>query len=111
MAIVKTYLNELKNIDNISFLDLNYTDNISHIFVIKVSHGKRDALRNFLTTHYIQSGIHWPPNHLLTKYKTPYSLPVTEKIYDQILTLPCQCDLTKEAQSYVISTIKRFFNP
>ena len=102
-------MNELRNINGLELLDLNYSDNISHIFAIKVKDNKRDDLRSFLSEHFIESGIHWPPNHLLTKYKSSYNLPITEKIYNEILTLPCQCDLTEDAQSYVISTIKSFF--
>ena len=88
-------------------MDFDYKSIISHIFVIRAS--KRDDLREFLLSKNIECGIHYKPNHLLTKYKT-HSLPITEKIYEEILTLPCQLDLTKEEQDYVINTIKEFFN-
>jgi dTDP-4-amino-4,6-dideoxygalactose transaminase len=47
---------------------------------------------------------------MLTKYRTNYSLPIVEKVYEEILTLPCQLNLTIEEQDYVIKTIKDFFH-
>jgi dTDP-4-amino-4,6-dideoxygalactose transaminase len=105
--IVNYYLENLKNIPQIKTLDFDYKSIISHIFVIKTT--KRDNLREFLLSKNIECGIHYKPNHLLTKYKTE-SLPITEKIYEEILTLPCQLNLTKEEQDYVINAIKEFFN-
>ncbi len=106
--IVKYYLENLKYIKEVSFLDFDYDEIISHIFVIKTS--RRDELREHLLSKNIECGIHYKPNHLLTKYKSNYSLPIVEKVYEEILTIPCQLDLTIHEQDYVINTIKEFFN-
>lgn len=106
--IVEYYLENLKGIDGIKFLDFDYDDIVSHIFVIKAS--SRDGLREYLLSKNIECGIHYKPNHLLSKYKSDYSLSVTEKVYEEILTLPCQVDLTKEEQDFVIKTIKEFYS-
>lgn len=106
--IVQYYLKNLKDIPQIRFLDFDYDNIISHIFVIKTS--SRDELREHLLNKNIECGIHYKPNHLLTKYKTDYSLPITEKLYEQILTLPCQIELSEEEQAYVTNTIREFFN-
>ena len=57
----------------------------------------------------IECGIHYKPNHLLSKYNSTFDLPVTEEIYGQILTLPCHYDLTDSEQKYVIEKIKEFY--
>lgn len=101
--IVKKYLNSLKNIEEINFLDFNYDDIIAHIFVIKAKN--RDELREYLLSNNIECGIHYKPNHLLSKYRMKIQLPVTESIYENILTLPCHYDLTEEEQVFVIVTI------
>jgi dTDP-4-amino-4,6-dideoxygalactose transaminase len=106
--IVNYYLNNLDDVSQIKFLDFDYEDIISHIFVIKVS--RRNELRDYLLSKNIECGIHYKPNHLLTKYKTKFSLPITEKVYDEILTLPCQIYLTSDELDYVTNTIKEFFN-
>ena len=69
----------------------------------------RDSLRDFLIKNEIECGLHYKPNHLLTKYRTNFNLPVTEEIYDQLLTLPCHVDLEKIQQDYVIDKIKKFY--
>ena len=108
--IAKRYLDGLKALRYIDFLDLDYYNIMLHIFVIKVTNGKRDALRNHLLSHNIECGIHYKPNHLLTKYKTLYSLSISEKVYNEILSLPCHVDLTENDQTKVIQIIKDFFD-
>ena len=105
--IVKYYINALKDIHVIKFLDFNYNEILPHIFVIKVK--ERDKLREYLISSNIECGIHYKPNHLLSMYKTNTILPITQKIYEEILTLPCHYDLTQMEQDIVISKIKEFY--
>ena len=107
-AIARMYIKELQNISQVSVLDFDFDEIIPHIFVIKAQN--RDALRNYLLDDNIECGIHYKPNHLLSKYKTPNHLPKTEKVYKEILTLPCHVDLTQDEQARVIQTIKDFYN-
>ncbi len=106
-SIVQRYLKELISIEEVEFLDFAYEEIMSHIFVIKVK--KRDELRTYLLENNIECGIHYKPNHLLSKYKIEYSLEKTENIYNEILTLPCHNDLTKEEQDLVIKKVKSFY--
>ena len=105
--IAKRYIQELANIQGISFLDFNFDEVLPHIFVIKTT--KRDELREYLVSNNIECGVHYKPNHLLTKYKVNNSLPITEKIYEEILTLPCHFDLMAQEQNRVIQIIKEFY--
>ena len=105
--IAKEYLNYLKDIEDITFLDIDYSEVIPHIFVIKAKN--RDRLREYLLDNNIEVGIHYKPNHLLSLYKSNYSLEITEKIYNEILTLPCHYDLTNDEHSFVIDKIREFY--
>ncbi len=105
--IAKTYTEMLNNINAIALLNFDFNDVLPHIFVIKAEN--RDELREFLIKHNIECGVHYKPNHLLSKYNLGYALQVTEKIYEQILTLPCHYDLTEDEQHYVIEKIKDFY--
>ena len=107
-SIAKYYLKNLESIKEINTLKLNYDEIIPHIFVVKAE--DRDALRDFLTKNKIECGIHYKPNHLLTKYKSNISLPVTEEIYEQLITLPCHVDISKDELEYVINKIKEFYS-
>lgn len=105
--IAKKYIQELSVIESIGFFDFDFNEIIPHIFVIKAQ--QRDELREYLISNDIECGVHYKPNHLLSKYRTDTVLPVTEKIYDHILTLPCHYDLTQHEQDRVIATIKDFY--
>ncbi len=106
--IAKKYVASLGEIDGITLLSFDYDYIVSHIFVVKAKN--RDALREYLLARNIECGIHYKPNHLLSKYKSDYPLSITEKVYGEILTLPCQFDLTNEDQMRVINTIKEFYS-
>jgi dTDP-4-amino-4,6-dideoxygalactose transaminase len=104
--IAKNYISRLE-IDEIEFLKLDYDNIIPHIFVIKVK--DRNNLIKYLIKNCIECGIHYKPNHLLTKYRTNYSLPVAERLYEKIISLPCHYDLTEEQQNFVINKVKEFY--
>lgn len=105
--IATHYLHMLKGVQEVTFLELNYDQTVSHIFVIKAK--RRDDLREYLLSHNIECGIHYKPNHLHTKYRSSEPLPITESVYENILTLPCHFDLSEEDQNRVVETIKAFY--
>jgi len=105
--IAKKYIKKLNSIKEIKFLDIDFDEVLPHIFVIKTK--KRDELREYLLSNNIECGVHYKPNHLLSKYRVDYKLPITEMIYKEILTLPCHFDLTKKEQKFVIKKIKKFY--
>lgn len=70
------------------------SDIVPHIFVIRVLEGKRQGLKNKLDEEKIPTGIHYKPNHLLSFYGNgSVKLPVTEKVYNEIMTLPLHPEL------------------
>ena len=103
--IAKKYTSLLKNNMNIKLIDMDYDNIVPHIFPILIQGGYRDHLFDKLKEIGIQCGMHYKPNHLLTKYKTSYSLPVTEKAYDQVLTLPLHPEITDESVNKICSLI------
>jgi dTDP-4-amino-4,6-dideoxygalactose transaminase len=84
---------------------------VPHIFPIRVLNGKRDKLRQFLSERGIESGIHYKPNHLLSYFGGGKgSLPVTEKLYEELLTLPLHPGLTDADLDQVIGSVKEFLS-
>ena len=107
--IVRRYIEMLSPINEVKFLDLNYKEIIPHVFVIKVKN--RDELMNYLLKFGIECGIHYKPNHMLQMYsKSLITLPVTESLYKEIISLPCHVDLSLLEQDYVIQKIGEFYN-
>ena len=67
---------------------------IPHIFSVRILNNKRNELKNELDKANVPTGIHYKPNHLLTFYGSGITkLPITEKVYNQILTLPLHPEL------------------
>jgi perosamine synthetase len=75
--------------------------------VIKVD--ARDELYEYLDAQGIDSNVHYYPNHLLPLYRSYTTrLPVTEKEWQRILSIPLYPDLRQDEQDRVIESIKRF---
>ena len=85
--------------------------NVSHLFVIETEH--RDPLRAHLTAAGIGNDIHYPiPDHLQPAYRCEQlagSLPVTERLCKQVLSLPCYPDLSDADIKLVCDTIRTFY--
>ncbi len=77
-----------------------------HLFVIR--HQNRAALQKALGQKGIQTLIHYPiPPHKQQAYAAwnGLSLPVTERIHEQVLSLPLWPGMTEEQQSAVVEAI------
>ncbi len=110
-AIAKTYRLGLAKVPGIGLLETDLETVVPHIQPIRVFDGQRNALRAHLEESGIQTGIHYKPNHLLTRYRhAGGGLPVTEMLYEQILSLPIQPGLTDEEIDLVITKIKQFLS-
>jgi dTDP-4-amino-4,6-dideoxygalactose transaminase len=108
-ALLKKYLTLLGN-NTCLKLQLYHpnADIIPHIFPIRVLNSKRDSLRNELEKHNIPTGIHYKPNHLLTFFKTNYSLKITENVYEEILTLPLHPEITFDEVELICKIINNY---
>lgn len=108
--LAKQYHKELSSIKDIILFPDNYDEIIPHIFPIRVTGGKRDGLRKYLSDNNIESGIHYFPNHRLTYFNAlSFKLPVTECIYSELLSIPLHPGIMPEDQEYIIRRIKDFF--
>lgn len=81
---------------------------IPHILSIRILDNQRDGLKDELEKQKIPTGIHYKPNHLLTYYKTNYSLPVTEKVYNEILTLPLHPEVKISDVEFICKIINNY---
>jgi dTDP-4-amino-4,6-dideoxygalactose transaminase len=93
--LARTYRDLLENNPLIKMQGVaENSDIVPHIFIIRVLEGKREDLKNKLDEEKIPTGIHYKPNHLLSFYGNgSVKLPVTENLYNEILTLPLHPEL------------------
>lgn len=83
--------------------------NVYHIFPILCTH--RDALQEYLSSHGIQTLIHYPiPPHLQECYQewSSQSYPVTERIHREELSLPISPVMTMEEAEEVVKAINAY---
>lgn len=108
-ALARKYRELLDPCDGIQFFDVDLNSIIPHIQPIRVTHNKRNALRAFLEKQNIGTGIHYKPNHLLSYFGGgKVHLPVTEKLYEELLTLPLHPGLSDRDVEYVCEKVKEF---
>jgi dTDP-4-amino-4,6-dideoxygalactose transaminase len=90
-------------------LQADYGESAPHIYVIRVDGGRRDALMEHLARAGIETAVSYIPNHLQPHFRRDgVSLPVTERAYAEILTLPLHCALTDDDVDAVISEVRAF---
>ncbi len=69
--------------------------------------GKGARLRQALRERNIDARPFWKPMHLQAPYKDAprAALPVSEYLWDKIVTLPCSTNLTSDDQAYVVDEV------
>ena len=108
------YLSSKLNKHSKIILPFNYKNHKSvfQLFSIRVTDNLRDNLMTFLTSKGIMSKIFFEPVHLSKFYSKNMnkksSLPKTEKISQQVLTLPMYPSLTKHDMNFISDSIDEF---
>lgn len=107
--IAKRYLSEIHN-PKIILPPIDSIDNdVWHLFVIRVKN--RDLFRQFLSEHGIGTDIHYPlaPHRQLAYHSwNSLTLPITEKIHFEVVSLPLNTALTDQEISYIIYFINKY---
>jgi perosamine synthetase len=107
--IFKTYNENLESLSDVQVpIEKDYVESSHHLYCIKCK--DRDDLITHLKLNDVAPGVHYYPCHLFPYYKKYRTrLPVTEKIWKEILTLPLFPDITPQETHQVISAVKSFY--
>lgn len=107
--IAKRYLSEIKN-EKIILPFWDFSDNhVFHLFVIRTEN--RVGLQEYLAQNNIQTVIHYPvPPHKQKAFLdwNNLSFPITEKIHNEVLSLPISPVLTESEVSFVIEILNGY---
>ena len=105
-TIANRYLSEIKN-DKIMLPFWDFSDNhVFHLFVIRTS--KRSELQDYLKQNGIETILHYPvPPHKQKAFENwnHLSFPITEKIHNEILSLPISPIMTADEVDFVIQKL------
>ena len=80
-----------------------------HLFVIRTKY--RDLLKDYLQTKGIQTLVHYTQNPTKIKIFSNFvteKFEITDKIYDEILSLPLNLALSEVKQNYIVEMLNRF---
>ncbi len=107
--VARYYLENIKNPAIILPVVLQEEGHVWHLFVICTK--KREALQKYLTANGIQTLIHYPiPPHKQKAYNefNTLSFPITEKIHEEVLSLPISGVMTLKEVMIVVNGINNF---
>ena len=107
--IAKRYLLEIKN-DKIILPTWDLSNNhVFHLFVIRTQN--REHLQDYLKQKNIETVIHYPiPPHQQKAFDNWNSLsfPTTEKIHQEVLSLPISPVMTMDEVDYIITILNQY---
>ena len=109
--IAARYSKELDGVEHITIPDMSVEENSFSLYIIKVDKN-RDSFALELRGAGIGTGLYYIPLHLLTYYKSKYTLrvndfPVALRSYQQILSLPIYANMSDADVKMVIDKIKK----
>ncbi|MBU2760476.1 DegT/DnrJ/EryC1/StrS family aminotransferase [Acidithiobacillus sulfurivorans] len=107
-VIAQMYLDGLKDMGLIVPYVPEYVEPVWHLFVIR--HSNRKELQQRLSEAGIGTLIHYPiPPHKQDAYQdnAMLSLPISERIHDEVLSLPINSTMTVGQAQYVMEAIQR----
>ncbi|QKJ65571.1 DegT/DnrJ/EryC1/StrS family aminotransferase [Deefgea piscis] len=106
-AIAKQYTEALQGLEVVLPQVMAAAESVWHLYVIRCKN--RDKLQQMLAERGVSTMIHYPiPPHQQKAYSefNHYNLPISEKIHQQILSLPISPTMTDEDVLDVISILR-----
>jgi len=108
-SIAKRYLSEIKN-DKIVLPTWDFSNNhVFHLIVIRTENRKK--LQDYLLKNGVETIIHYPiPPHKQKAFKewNTLSFPITEKIHNEVLSLPISPIVTNDEVGFVIEILNKY---
>ena len=109
--IAQMYSKGLAGVEHVQAPNMDNEENLFSLYIIKIDKN-RDSFATALQEEGIGSGLHYIPLHLLTYYKTKYSLrvndfPVALRTFQQVLSLPIYASMSDNEVKTVIKAVKK----
>lgn len=107
--IAKKYKDQIKNDAIILPKSDDTKKHIFHLFVVRTKN--REILKDYLYSEGIMTSIHYPiPIHKQQAFKEwdLNSYPITEKIHNEVLSIPLNTALTDSEVNYIIKKLSSF---
>ncbi|HYX30874.1 MAG TPA: DegT/DnrJ/EryC1/StrS family aminotransferase [Pyrinomonadaceae bacterium] len=107
--IVELYDRAFAGLPGLALIKHDLDEMFPFFYIVRVLNGRRDAMMQFLKEAGIGTGVHYIPNHIQPLFAdSRASLPVTEQVFEEILTLPLYYEMTDADVDCVIGKIQTF---
>lgn len=92
-----------------------HSSHVWHQYTIRVTDGRRDELQIFLKENGVPSMVYYPiPIHQQKAYHgssvSHRAFPISERLSDEVLSLPMHTELDEEQLHHIVETIRKFFS-
>jgi dTDP-4-amino-4,6-dideoxygalactose transaminase len=83
---------------------------VPFLYYVRVPAGSKDTFREHLTEKAVDTGIHWIPGHWFSLLQDARRGPlaVTDRVGEEIVTLPLHSDMTESTIGRVIDAVRSF---
>lgn len=106
------YNHLLEGVSGIVTPRTNFDDVSIFNYVIRVQHGRRSVLADYLKEKGIDTGIHWLPGNRFSWLKNcrgADNIPITDMVGNEIMTLPLWSYMDEEVVEQVANAVREFF--
>lgn len=107
--VARYYIDNIKNPEIITPIVKNWDSHVFHLFPVRCK--RRDELQKYLADNGVQTIIHYPiPPHKQECYKewNDLSLPITEQIHNEELSLPISPVMCMEEIKVVVDLLNKW---
>jgi dTDP-4-amino-4,6-dideoxygalactose transaminase len=107
----KLYNESFKNIPGLIIPQTDYNDISPFIYTLRILNKKREKFIDHMNKLKIDVGIHWNPIHRFSYFSKvkKSDLSITNKIADEICTIPLHSNMNSENIERIINGVKTFF--
>ncbi|MBK9058896.1 MAG: DegT/DnrJ/EryC1/StrS family aminotransferase [Flavobacteriales bacterium] len=114
-AAAAAYDSAFSGVEGISVPERSsFSTHVFHQYTLRIANERRDGLKKHLETAGVPAMVYYPvPCHLQNAYKSDRfpagSLPVTETLTEEVISLPMSTELDNEQLSLITATVKSYF--
>ena len=108
-CIVRSYDAAFQDLSNVVLTGRDEEAVFPFSYVVRVLDGRRDRLMRYLGERGIGTAVQFIPCHRYTLFANQTNLPVTDGLYDQIVTLPLYVEMRDQDVDEVIAGVHSFF--
>ena len=115
MEVRKRYVEQLSKVKGVEVPFAEFTGFASNyimpVVLVDSTKDKRDGIRGKIHDAGIQTSVHYPAIHRFSIYKDyKATLPMTEYVTDNEITLPMYAALTFEQVDFIVETVDKIVN-